>query len=245
MFYAARSKSTKGFGILVLTWAFLPYLIAGPDGNEDCNANGVADSLDVETGFSRDCNRNDVPDECEQDCNGNDVPDECDVAPPLEFPVPQRFATGGRPQALVAMDLDGDGVVDLVVSAQEGDFSDTLSVLLGRRDGTFFRAQQIAVSGGAISPIAVDLDGDGVLDLATANDGLDGVSVFLGLGDGKFGEQRRLRTGSRPVSVVAADLNGDGVLDLATANAGSADPVPGAAVHRLGGVSAARGPRGC
>jgi hypothetical protein len=34
-------------------------------GDYDCNANGVADSVDIATGTSHDWNRNDIPDECE------------------------------------------------------------------------------------------------------------------------------------------------------------------------------------
>ncbi len=38
----------------------------GPIGNaDDCNTNGVFDSLDIAAGTSPDCNQNDVPDECE------------------------------------------------------------------------------------------------------------------------------------------------------------------------------------
>ncbi len=55
----------------------------GVDPN-DCNNNGVPDSVDISTGTSQDCNGNGVPDECDLDdgtsgdCDGNGVPDECD-----------------------------------------------------------------------------------------------------------------------------------------------------------------------
>jgi hypothetical protein len=53
---------------------------------EDCNENGLIDSLDIFLAISEDCNENGVPDECDlaeglsQDCNSNGLPDECDVA---------------------------------------------------------------------------------------------------------------------------------------------------------------------
>jgi hypothetical protein len=53
---------------------------------EDCNANGIADDVDIADGTSQDCNSNIVPDECDladgtsEDCNANTVPDECDIA---------------------------------------------------------------------------------------------------------------------------------------------------------------------
>lgn len=48
----------------------------------DCNSNGVDDICDVFSGFSVDCNRNLIPDSCENppDCNGNGESDFCDIA---------------------------------------------------------------------------------------------------------------------------------------------------------------------
>jgi hypothetical protein len=54
----------------------------------DCNANGIDDQMEIESGMSPDCNDNCEPDSCERpphcarcvDCNGNDRPDDCDIA---------------------------------------------------------------------------------------------------------------------------------------------------------------------
>jgi hypothetical protein len=62
------------------------YLIEIDEGsiNDDCNINGIDDSIDIEDGTSTDCNGNGIPDECEpildHDCNANSIPDECDIA---------------------------------------------------------------------------------------------------------------------------------------------------------------------
>ena len=65
-----------------------------------------------------------------------------------------------------------------------------MSVLLGNGDGTF----QAHVDYGAVAyPYSVavgDFNGDGKLDLATANG--YGVSVLLGNGDGTFQPRRRI-----------------------------------------------------
>ena len=74
-----------------------------------------------------------------------------------------------------------------------------------------------------------DLNGDGKLDLATADfcwsctvgDPGNSVSVLLGNGDGTFGPRRDFVTGRGPNSVAIGDLNGDGKPDLALANEGS------------------------
>ena len=61
----------------------LAYLTHGE--GKDCNANNVPDECDIQSGTSRDCNANGVPDECDiaqgtsPDCNANGVPDECDI----------------------------------------------------------------------------------------------------------------------------------------------------------------------
>ena len=63
-----------------------------------------------------------------------------------------------------------------------------------------------------------DFNGDGRLDLATANGSARHVSILLGQGDGTFQAAQDFGGGSEPVSVTVGDFNGDGRLDLATAN---------------------------
>lgn len=44
----------------------------------DCNRNGVDDVADVEKRTSKDCNENEIPDECEPDCDKNGIVDNCE-----------------------------------------------------------------------------------------------------------------------------------------------------------------------
>jgi hypothetical protein len=62
-----------------------------------------------------------------------------------------------------------------------------------------------------------DLNGDGKLDLVTANSG-DTVSVLPGDGKGAFGDPYAFTVGYGPASVAAGDCNGDGLTDVAAAN---------------------------
>jgi sugar lactone lactonase YvrE len=68
------------------------------------------------------------------------------------------------------------------------------------------------------SVTAVDLNGDGTVDLVISNLDTANVSVRLGNGDGTFQPSVNHTVGNFPNSVTAADLNGDGTPDLAVAN---------------------------
>jgi len=71
------------------------------------------------------------------------------------------------------------------------------------------------------SPYSVttgDFNGDGKLDLATANLDANTVSVLLGNGNGTFQTKVDDPVGDAPASVTTGDFNGDGKLDLAVAN---------------------------
>jgi hypothetical protein len=84
---------------------------------------------------------------------------------------------------------------------------------------------------GAVSVAVRDFNGDGILDLAVANQGSSDVSVLLGNGDGTVQTARNFATGSDPQSVVVGDFNGDGNPDLAVVdynnNAGTVDVLLG------------------
>lgn len=141
-----------------------------------------------------------------------------------------RFTEGRMiplaPVAVVAADFDGDGNPDLALSnappTQAPPFFDwqswgSVSVLLGRGDGTF-GAQTHFRAGDGPGPIAAgDFNGDGVADLVVVNTGSDDVSMFLGLGDGRFAAQQRFATDASPAGLSVADFNGDGRIDLAVA----------------------------
>jgi uncharacterized protein (UPF0548 family) len=66
-----------------------------------------------------------------------------------------------------------------------------------------------------------DVNGDGKLDLVTANKYDGTVSVLLGNGDGTFQTAQTFTAGPYPDSVAVADVNGDGHADIVTADYGS------------------------
>ncbi|MFN6448022.1 MAG: FG-GAP-like repeat-containing protein [Nostoc sp. DedSLP05] len=83
---------------------------------------------------------------------------------------------------------------------------------------SFATASNFTVGTNPISITVEDFNGDGNLDLVTANSTSNNVSVLLGNGTGGFATASNFITGSRPFSVTVEDFNGDGNLDLAVAN---------------------------
>ena len=71
---------------------------------------------------------------------------------------------------------------------------------------------------GPYSVCAVDLNGDGMPDLAAANRWSDSISVLYNNGDGTFSPAINLGVEHEPLFVCAADIDGDGDSDLAVSN---------------------------
>jgi hypothetical protein len=146
------------------------------------------------------------------------------------FLAPVSYPVGVNPQAVAVGAFTGDGIPDLVVANHD---SGTVSVLLGRGDGTFGPAQNYAVGGTPVSVAVGDFNNDGKVDIVTTNDSNGTVSVLLGNGNGTF--QPALNyvlpaqrdpfnwygtpLAQTPVSLAVGDFNKDGKLDIAvTAN---------------------------
>jgi hypothetical protein len=151
------------------------------------------------------------------------------------FQAALKYAAGIFPESVAVGDFNGDGFPDLV-TANLGtwpSYSDSsVSVLLGKGDGTFLPAQSYAAGAGRRSVAVGDFNGDGKLDLAVAGYGLyvdyygnvhiidETVRVLLGNGDGTFQPAQSFPAGKSPRSVAVGDFNGDGKQDLAVADNG-------------------------
>jgi Calx-beta domain/FG-GAP-like repeat len=93
-----------------------------------------------------------------------------------------------------------------------------LEVLEDRCVPSFSPAVSYPTGTGPQAVLTADLNGDGKLDLVTANNSSNNVSVLLGNADGTFQPAQNFATGPGPLSVAVGDFNVDGKLDLVTGN---------------------------
>jgi hypothetical protein len=119
------------------------------------------------------------------------------------------------PCRVVAGDFNGDGNLDL--AALNCNYVGSVTILLGKGDGTFAQAASSPSTGyGPVSIAVGDFNGDGNLDLVVVNQGSPVVAtVLLGNGDATF---TATATNSSlpylPETVQVGDFNGDGKADL-------------------------------
>src|SRR5262245_41024387 len=148
------------------------------------------------------------------DCNQNGIPDEEDVKPVFKLDAPKVLSVGETTSSLLAVDLDGDGDVDL--GSADGRLA-KLFVLWNEGNGEFDEAVTYSARGPPLSLKAADLNGDGSLDMVMAFSDPGGVSVLLGDGRAGFSFAALFLLEENPAAAAPADLDGDGDTDLALA----------------------------
>jgi hypothetical protein len=116
----------------------------------------------------------------------------------------------------VTGDFNGDGIVDLAIG---GAGTHQVYFFAGIGNGTFGAPASFPTGICPQGMIATDLDGNGTLDLVTANvcGNSNNFSILKGNGNGTFAPRIDVFTGNSPQALVAGDFNGDGRLDLAVA----------------------------
>ena len=141
-----------------------------------------------------------------------------------------NYDTLNFPVAVVVADVNGDGHPDMIVLGQDT----TITILLGRGDGSFVKGTHYYVTGTSTNPTALavaDLTGNGKLDIIVTDSANDTIIVLLGNGDGTFQSQTdtefvnntgtpapTYQTGGGPVSIAVADLTGNGKQDVVVTN---------------------------
>lgn len=131
------------------------------------------------------------------------------ASPPATFSRAVLYPSEGtQSNSMAVADLRSDGTLDLVVGN-----SSTISVLLGKGDGTFEPA--VTYVGGSIanSLVIMDMNGDGTLDIVAGDSNV--ISVFLGNGNGTF--QAAIVTTMAHSALAVADVDHDGKQDVVLA----------------------------
>ncbi|QQS35010.1 MAG: IPT/TIG domain-containing protein [Ignavibacteriales bacterium] len=137
---------------------------------------------------------------------------------------------GGNPKAIIVNDLDGDGNIDDIATANSPGSS--VSIMIGKDDGSFETAIEIPISGGStsgkpnelVSIAAANLDGVGNLDLAITNKSNNEAIILFNPGSsvsylGEYIKESLIE----PVWVAGFDYNFDGKIDLSTLDYRSAN----------------------
>ncbi|MBI3819479.1 MAG: VCBS repeat-containing protein [Planctomycetes bacterium] len=118
-------------------------------------------------------------------------------------------ALGAQPYDRYALDLNGDGKLDLIYS----NFNYEARVMMGHGDATF--VPSVAYSGfGSIRFAIGDVTGDGVIDLVAPVMNLDEISIVHGTPSGTFTTVDFIGVNPSPTITYVGDLNLDGLADI-------------------------------
>ncbi len=133
------------------------------------------------------------------------------------------WATPVSLESPVAVDVNGDGNLDLVAIAAQnppappGSGYYYLTVWLGNGDGTFQSPQVYTTTTTPASLVVGNFFADGHPDIAVSN-GVNTIDLFRNEGNGTFTDAQSFTVGGGSLSVmtmVGGDFNGTGVTDLA------------------------------
>ena len=132
------------------------------------------------------------------------------------FTMSSSATVQSKPTGIVAGDFNKDGATDLAV-LNSG--SGTVSILNGNNSGAFAVIRTLTVGPatgtGSSYLLALDINGDGALDLLTGNTMQNEVAVLMGHGNGNFAAVENYAVPNGPAYVAPIDFNRDGKPDLA------------------------------
>jgi uncharacterized protein (DUF2141 family) len=137
------------------------------------------------------------------------------VCAQVTFAPAASYTVGLWPGSAMAMDVNGDGKVDLICK-NSGYFY--VSVLTNNGSGDFVLSSSPSVDGGVSWVTAADINGDGKVDLiCDSYYELDTLSMMTNDGSGGFALSSKVVMPYADYSFMAADFNQDNKVDLISA----------------------------
>ena len=134
----------------------------------------------------------------------------------------QIWAYGGSPVQVVAGDFNGDGRTDLV-SCNSGLGENNVTVLTNSPTGAFSVLARFPAGLGPVSITSGDFNGDGKLDIATADYVSHTMTVLTNDGHANLTISQTLPAGNFAHGIGAIDVDQDGFLDLAVTSFNDSD----------------------
>ena len=147
------------------------------------------------------------------------------------FLAPVNFSTGNRAEKIAAADVNGNGILDVIVGGQVGtSFAASLAVMINTGNGNFAAPVPYdAAPGGRFGSTAValaDLDNDGDVDLiggglySSGSTDNGAVTIRRNNGNGTFGSAEIIMFANfvpMPKELTTGRINADGFVDIVAA----------------------------
>lgn len=137
------------------------------------------------------------------------------------FGAATRYRMGVYARAVSLVDVDGDGLRDIVALTVANPAKPMVVFLINEGGGIFGMRKKSTIAGSGYPGRAIgvaDFNGDGELDVAVPRLQDGGVSVAFGDGTGSFGSPVHFPMTGQTNQLGVGDINGDGHLDIASGN---------------------------